>query len=211
MGLLNALPPKRKNGILHYLHSSSPTPFPQRNKMASWLHVALTKGDGVGFTEVVRKKSQHKPKVADMSKKDQLIQKDGASSRNEEPHPAQNVEFLPEKHEVNKQLEQHTHSPLPGQQVLGASRMRRYWPLNCHYQLNKKVWSILRQLLWCGLLERFAEEMENEEENGEVFGMSSWILKMSRHMKLFWKERGLLELTHCVPYRWCKIPQSHSN
>jgi hypothetical protein len=43
--------------------------------------------------------------------------------------------------------------------------------------------------------------MENEEENGEVFGMSSWILKMSRHMKLFWKERGLLELTHCVPYR----------
>jgi hypothetical protein len=75
----------------------------------------------------VRKKSQHKPKVADMSKKDQLIQKDGASSRTEEePHPAQNVEFLPEKHKVNKQLEQHTHSPLPGQQVLGASRMRRY-------------------------------------------------------------------------------------
>jgi hypothetical protein len=31
--------------------------------------------DGVGFTEVWRKKSQHKPKVADMSKKDQLIQK----------------------------------------------------------------------------------------------------------------------------------------
>ncbi len=72
------------------------------------------------------KKSQHKPKVADMSKKDQLIQKDGASSKNEEEtHPTQNVEFLPEKHEVNKQLEQHTHSPLPGQQVLGASRMRR--------------------------------------------------------------------------------------
>lgn len=50
-----------------------------------------------------------------MSNKDQLIQKDGASSRTEEEsHPAQNVEFLPEKHEVNKQLEQHTHSPLLG-------------------------------------------------------------------------------------------------
>lgn len=63
----------------------------------------------------MRKKSQHKPKVSDMSNKDQLIQKDGASSRTEEEsHPAQNVEFLPEKHEVNKQLEQHTHSPLLG-------------------------------------------------------------------------------------------------